>query len=105
MAAYDFPSEEFDRAAAAAGRAAFQETLAAGQPVYYLDHDGLNVKELPDGRRFEIRWIPGGPSGSNYEIIRELRVESPRRLTRARTHCDRWPERIGQVHDYPADGF
>jgi hypothetical protein len=28
--------------------------------------------ECPDGRRFEIRWIPGAPSGENYEVIREL---------------------------------
>ena len=73
---YEFPSEEFDRAVAAAGHSAFLETLAAGYPVYYLDADGLEVKELPDGRRFEIRWIPGAPSGSNYEIIRELKVRA-----------------------------
>jgi hypothetical protein len=55
---YDFASEEFNRAVAAAGRTAFYETLAAGYPVFYLDADCLEVKELPDGRRFEIRWIP-----------------------------------------------
>jgi hypothetical protein len=73
---YDFASDDFDRAVAAAGRAAFHETLAAGYPVFYLDADGLEVKELPDGRRFEIRWIPGAPSGSNYEIVRELNVRA-----------------------------
>jgi hypothetical protein len=71
---YDFGSDEFDRAVAAAGRAAFHETLDAGYPVFYSDADGLEVMELPDGRRFEIQWIPGAPSGSNYEIIRELKV-------------------------------
>jgi len=30
--------------------------------------------ELADGRRFEIRWIPGAPSGQNYEILRELKA-------------------------------
>ena len=73
---YDFGSEEFDRAVAAAGRTAFHETLAAGYPVYYLDDDGLNVMQQPDGRRFEIRWIPGAPSGSNYEIVRELKARA-----------------------------
>jgi len=34
------------------------------------------VMELPDGRRFEISWIPGAPSGSNYEIVRELKVRA-----------------------------
>jgi hypothetical protein len=33
---YDFDSDEFDRAVAAAGRAAFHETLAAGYPVFYV---------------------------------------------------------------------
>jgi hypothetical protein len=75
-AAYDFPSEDFDGAAYAAGHSAFRETLAAGYPVFYLDADGLEVMELPDGRRFEISWIPGAPSGSNYEIIRELKVRA-----------------------------
>ena len=73
---YDFASDDFDRAVAAAGRAAFHETLAAGYPVFYLDADGLEVMELPDGRRFEICWIPGAPSGSNYEIVRELKIRA-----------------------------
>ena len=25
-----------------------------------------------DGRRYEIRWVPGAPSGENYAIIRKL---------------------------------
>jgi hypothetical protein len=76
LPAYDFDSEDFDRAVAAAGRAAFHETLAAGYPVFYLDADGLNVMEVPDGRRFEICWIPRAPSGKNYEIVRELNVRA-----------------------------
>jgi hypothetical protein len=28
--------------------------------------------ERRDGQRFEIRWLPGAPSGENYEITREL---------------------------------
>jgi hypothetical protein len=70
--AYDFCSTEFDDAVRAAGRNAFAETLAAGLPVFYIDADGLNVMELGDGRRFEIRWLPGAPSGENYEIIHAL---------------------------------
>jgi hypothetical protein len=68
----DFRSTEFDDAVRAATRKAFEETLAAGLPVFYLDACGLNVMEYGDGRRFEIRWRPGFPSGENYEIIREL---------------------------------
>jgi hypothetical protein len=71
-AVYDFRSTEFDDAVRAAGRKAFEETLAAGLPVFYLDAGGLNVMEYGDGRRFEIRWLPGAPSGENYEIIRDL---------------------------------
>jgi hypothetical protein len=69
---YDFGSAEFDDAVRAAGHQAFLETLAAGLPVFYLDDDGFEVMQCPDGRRFEIRWIPGAPSGENYEVIREL---------------------------------
>jgi len=70
--AYDFGSVQFDDAVRAAGRRAFAETLAAGLPVFFIDADGLNVMERGDGRRFEIRWLPGAPSGENYEVIREL---------------------------------
>jgi hypothetical protein len=69
---YEFDSPEFDEAVAAAGHQAFLESLAAGLPVFYLDDDGVETMEQPDGRRFEIRWIPGAPSGANYEIVREL---------------------------------
>ena len=73
MAAYDFASKEFDDAVRAATGKAFQETLAAGLSVFYLDDEGHDVMEQPDGRRFEIRWIPGAPSGENYEILREVK--------------------------------
>jgi hypothetical protein len=69
---YEFGSKEFDDAVYEAGHQAFQETLAAGLPVFYLDSDGLNAMLLPDGRKFEIRWLPGAPSGEIYEIIREV---------------------------------
>ena len=72
-ATHDFASTEFDEAVRAAGRRAFDASLAAGLPVFYLDREGLNVMEQPDGRKFEIRWIPGAPSGSNYKVIRELK--------------------------------
>ena len=70
---YSFGSSEFDEAVRAAGRRAFNATLAAGFPAFYRDRDGLNVLEHPDGQKFEIRWIPGAPSGSNYEVVRELK--------------------------------
>ena len=66
-----FGSKEFHEAVQASGRKAFLETLAAGLPVFYTSK-GLNVMEQPDGRRFEIRWVPDAPSGENYEVIREL---------------------------------
>lgn len=71
---YDFMSPEFDEAVYQSGRRAFEATLAAGLPVCYTDDDNLEVMQLPDGRKFEIRWIPGAPSGANYEILRELTV-------------------------------
>jgi hypothetical protein len=27
---------------------------------------------VPDGRKFEIRFIPGAPHERNYEVLREL---------------------------------
>jgi hypothetical protein len=70
--ACDFGSTQFDEAVREATHRAFTEALAAGLPVFYIDGDGLDAMELGDGRRFEIRWLPGAPSGEHYEIIREL---------------------------------
>ena len=69
---YEFGSPEFHQAVNQAGHQAFEETLAAGLPVFYLDDDGLNAMLLPDGRKFEIRWIEGAPGGENYEILRDV---------------------------------
>ena len=71
-AVYDFGSPLFDDAVRAATRRAFDETLAAGLPVFYRDANGLSVMERGDGRIFEVRWTPGAPSGENYEIVREV---------------------------------
>ncbi|MDR3702361.1 MAG: hypothetical protein P4L56_22125 [Candidatus Sulfopaludibacter sp.] len=76
MAQLDIRSKEFDEAVHAAGHLAFLDTLAAGLPVFYLDAEGLDVMEQPDGRRFEIRWIPGAPAGENFEILRELKARA-----------------------------
>ncbi len=67
-----FGSAGFDEAVRAAGRKAFVEALASGVPVFYVDADGLNVMERAESRKFEIRWLPGAPSGENFEIICEL---------------------------------
>lgn len=72
-AEYEFGSEEFHKAMWEAGHAAFERTLAAGLPVFYLDSDGRDLMLQPDGRKFEVRWIPGAPSGHNWEIVRELK--------------------------------
>ena len=73
---YEFDSPEFDEAVADATRKAVEEALAAGLPVFYIGDDGIDTMEYPDGRKFEIRWIPGAPSGENYEIIRELKAHA-----------------------------
>jgi hypothetical protein len=69
--AYDF-GRPSSTARCAAGRKAFGEALASGVPVLYIDADGLDVMERNDGGKFEIRWLPGAPSGQNYEVVREL---------------------------------
>jgi len=69
----DIFSDEFTAAAKAAIAKARQETLAAGASLFYLDSaTGLEVMEQPDGRIFEIRYIPGQPRDRNYEVLREL---------------------------------
>ena len=67
----EFNSTQFDDAVRTATRKAFDETLAAGLPVFYVDGNGLNVMERADGRRFEIRWLPG-PRPEKTTIVREL---------------------------------
>ena len=56
----------------AAVKLALQEALRAGVPLFYRDASGINMMEQPDGRKFEIRYIPGAPADRNYEILREL---------------------------------
>ena len=70
---HDFSSAEFDEAVKAAVAEAVRETLAAGVSIFYLDSaSGLDIMELPDGRKFEIRYVPGAPRDQNYEVLREL---------------------------------
>jgi hypothetical protein len=66
-------SEAFKAAIIAAGARARIETLQAGVPVFYRDwKQKLDIMEQPDGRKFEICFIPGAPRESNYRVIREL---------------------------------
>ena len=68
----DIFSKEFDEAVVAAVRAACEENLRAGVPLFYREGD-LDVMEMPDGRRFETRFIPHAPGEQNYEVVREIR--------------------------------
>jgi hypothetical protein len=69
----DIMTGEFDKLVAGACDRARRETLAAGVPVFYLDKEtGMEIMEQPDGRRFEIRYIPGAPGYHNYEVLREV---------------------------------
>jgi hypothetical protein len=73
----DIFSEEFSRQAAEAGNQARLELLRQGIAVFYRDEGVSNyVMEQPDGRKFEIRYIPGAPGDRNYEVIRELKHSS-----------------------------
>jgi hypothetical protein len=73
VAKFDILSPEFTRAAEAAWDRARDEAMAQAVPVFYRnDRSGIEIMEQPDGRRFEIRFIPGAPRGRNFEIIREL---------------------------------
>ena len=66
-------TESFVAAIIAAGARARLETLADGVPVFCLDYaQNLDIMEMPDGRKFEICFIPGAPRDRNYRVIREL---------------------------------
>jgi hypothetical protein len=70
---HDIFSDEFDAAVKAAIAEAREETLKAGVALFYRDDDtGLEVMEMPDGRMFEIRYLPGQPGDRNHEVLREL---------------------------------
>ena len=68
----DILSEEFAQRASAAWNRAREKALRNGHAVFFEDEDGRYVMEQPDGKKFEIRFIPGAPADENYEIVREL---------------------------------
>jgi hypothetical protein len=68
----DIFSKEFDDAIAAAVKAACEENLRAGVPLFYREGD-IDIMEMPDGRKFETRFIPHVHGERNYEVIREIR--------------------------------
>jgi hypothetical protein len=72
MTTDEFFGEHLDAAIAAAVEHARDETLRCGVPVFYQDETGLEIMEQPDGRKFEIRYIPGAPMDHNYIVLREL---------------------------------
>ena len=72
MRPIDILSDEFAQAAAAAGLRARQTALAAGHSVIFVDELGRYVQELPDGRLFEVRLLPGEPRESHVQILGEL---------------------------------
>jgi hypothetical protein len=50
---------------------AIQEHLAMGRPIYFRDPQGRLVKQMPDGRRFEVRVSPDGEEVILQQIERE----------------------------------
>lgn len=68
----DILSDEFAAAAWAAGNRARQNALNQGHSVFFADEEGRYIMERPDGKLFEIRFIPGAPRDQNYKIVREL---------------------------------
>lgn len=72
MSTLNIFSDEFAAAAAMAGLTARQEALAAGHAVVFRDELGRYVREMPDGRLFEIRFLPGQPRESHIEVLGEL---------------------------------
>jgi hypothetical protein len=66
-------TEKFTAAAVEACNRARLETLAAGVPVFYRDADTkIDIMEMPDGRKFQVRYVPSLPGQRNYEVVGEL---------------------------------
>jgi hypothetical protein len=69
----DILSQEFDVNVSKAVAEATRATLTAGVCLFYRDSRiGIDIMEQPDGRRFEIRYIPNAPGETNHEVVREL---------------------------------
>jgi hypothetical protein len=68
----DIFSDEFHQTVLAAWKHEREESLRLGLPVFERDDNaGIDVMEQ-NGRRFEIRFIPGAPGDRNFEVLREL---------------------------------
>ncbi len=72
MIRVDIFSEEFAAVAAEIGLRVRQQAFEAGHWLVYVDEQGRIVQEMPDGTKFEIRFLAGMPRESHIEIIREI---------------------------------
>jgi len=68
----DILSEEFAAALAEVGLQAPQRAFDSGHWVVFFDEEGRIVQEMPDGTKFEIRFLAGMPRESHIEIVREI---------------------------------
>lgn len=78
----DLVSPEFAERLKAVGHKARRDALAEGHPVVYRDQCGCYVQELPDGRKFEIRFYPGAPLEQNVERMRWILLRGPEACAR-----------------------
>jgi hypothetical protein len=68
-----FASDELTAAVVSGCVSARLQTLKAGIPMFYRDaKEDIYIMEQPDGRKFEVRLIPGAPRERNYEVLLEL---------------------------------
>jgi len=65
-------ANELDQAAAKASWNARQAALAAGHAVVFVAEDGRYLKELPDGRLFEVRLDPTKTGEAHCVVLREV---------------------------------
>jgi hypothetical protein len=72
MAHASILTDEFDKAAAKASWDARRAALAAGHAVVFVAQDGRYLKELPDGRLFEVRLDPTKTGEAHCVVLREV---------------------------------
>ncbi len=70
-------TEEFAQAAPDAGLRARREALSSCHFVVFMDGAGRLVKELPDGRLFEVCFELGVPRESHLKVLGEIAPVGP----------------------------
>lgn len=78
MGSDNFLEDDFTAAVRSACALARIETLNAGIPVFYRDPKrGLDIMEKPNGRKYEICFLPGAPRDQTTKFCENWTKQQP----------------------------